>query len=395
MRIPPHDLEVEADILSMMATHSPATLEASAQVSARDFYDPRHARMFTALVAAVDSGEWLTPSVLAEVADVDRGVVSGIYSRSTASIALGSSLGRLAAHAENRRWIATAGDISEAAYRRDDPDDIERRVTDAMLDIPAARSIASTPGDEWHELINDLTEPEYDWLVPGVIERGERFMLTGTEGAGKSELLWQMAVMFASGIHPWTRVTTKPVRVLAVDCENTRRQVRRRLSNLIAITGGRYVEGNGMVHVRPAGINLRDKADERWLDSVVREHKADVLTIGPLYKMFASKGNDARHSEDAAVETAAALDRIRDRYGVAILIEAHSPHGSGNDRDGLRPYGASLWLRWPEYGVGLKPLDSDSAQVVAWRGHRDASRFVPTALRRGSLWPWEVDAVDF
>lgn len=36
-----------------------------------------------------------------------------------------------------------------------------------------------------HDLL-DSPEPEYEWLVPGLMERGERFMLTGREGLGKA-----------------------------------------------------------------------------------------------------------------------------------------------------------------------------------------------------------------
>ena len=42
----------------------------------------------------------------------------------------------------------------------------------------------------------------------------------------------------------------------------------------------------------------------------------------------------------------------------------------------LRPTGSSLWLRWPEFGYGLRRAKTDDAEefhrveVVAWRGAR-------------------------
>jgi ATPase subunit of ABC transporter with duplicated ATPase domains len=47
-------------------------------------------------------------------------------------------------------------------------------------------------------------DPEYDWLIPGLLERGDRVIVTGQEGKGKSTLLRQIGVQVAAGIHPFT-----------------------------------------------------------------------------------------------------------------------------------------------------------------------------------------------
>lgn len=96
---------------------------------------------------------------------------------------------------------------------------------------------------------------------------------------------------------------------------------------------------------------------------------------------------------------ASALDEIRVKHDTVMLIEAHAPHGEGADRAGWRPAGSSLWLRWPELGLGLKP-DESSVQVVQWRGARDRNRQWPVRLVEGRTWPYvepgaEVGVVAF
>jgi len=69
-----------------------------------------------------------------------------------------------------------------------------------------------------------------------------------------------------------------------------------------------------------------------------------------------------------------------------LVMETHAPHGGNFGRD-LRPFGSSVWLRWPEFGIGLRKEDDDRYLVEHWRGPRD-KRTWPTALQRRREWPW-------
>jgi replicative DNA helicase len=131
------------------------------------------------------------------------------------------------------------------------------------------------------------------------------------------------------------------------------------------------------IEVRPQGMDLLSGADQRWLTSKVDAVRPDIIMGGPLYKLFVAGPED----EHAARALAGYLDRLRRRYDCAIALEAHSPHGFANDRAGLRPFGSSLWMRWPEFGFGLAPIKKDKTKMefVAWRGLRD-TRDWPSAL---------------
>ena len=90
------------------------------------------------------------------------------------------------------------------------------------------------------------------------------------------------------------------------------------------------------------------------------------------------------------------LDRCRAAANCALILEAHAGHTTSADgMRHVRPTGSSLWLRWPEFGYGLRAgadFDPHTRQVqfVPWRGDR-SERDWPKSLRAGGDWPWVRD----
>jgi hypothetical protein len=290
---------------------------------------------------------------------------------------------------------AEAGRIAETEYEQRRREAAERRAhlraisddwpdeDDAELDPEIVRS-----GVELDRLLSEEDVP-YDWLVPGLIERGDRLILTGLEGGGKSTLLRQLAVQFACGVHPFGGADFTPVSTLVVDVENSRRQVRRKVRPLRDAADGRYdpVKARVAFEFVP-DLNLLAPGGAAWLDErLVANGAPDVLMIGPVYKL--AKGDPTK--EETALAVASAIDRVRATHGCAVVMEAHTPYAdSSKSKRPVRPYGASLWSRWPEFGIYISP----EGKVEHWRGPRDEREW-PKALERGAPWPWmPADSVD-
>lgn len=233
-------------------------------------------------------------------------------------------------------------------------------------------------------------EDAYDWLLPGVLERGDRFLITGGEGSGKSVLSRQLAVTTAAGVHPFTGERMEPKRVLLVDLENGTRHLRRELRKLwdhAEMIGRGVQRGMLTVESRPSGIDLTGPEDRIWLQRLCEHVHPDLLVIGPLYRMHDADMN----AEEPARALTRSIDNIRAATGCAIVMETHAPHGQNGMTRNLRPVGSSLFRRWPEFGYGLRAKDDEGLvmSLVAWRGPRDEREFPETLVRGGSQeWPW-------
>lgn len=231
----------------------------------------------------------------------------------------------------------------------------------------------------------------YDWVIPGLLERKDRLIVTGPEGSGKTTFVRQLAVLAAAGIHPTTFAAIDPVRVLVVDAENTERQWRRavRWSTRRAREVGVVDPGQAINIVAGNRIDITRGSHLSEIHRLIDRHKPDILFIGPLYKLVPK----AINNDDDAAPLIVGLDSLRER-DIALVMEAHAGKSTGasGERD-LRPRGSAALLGWPEFGFGLRPDpestgDAHLVSVSRWRGDRD-ERDWPRLMRRGKSWPWE------
>ncbi|MFD3518496.1 AAA family ATPase [Streptomyces sp. NPDC058657] len=241
------------------------------------------------------------------------------------------------------------------------------------------------------------TPEEPDWVLPGVLARWDRLIVTGGEGGGKSLLLRQIMMRAAAGLHPWRKARIKPVRCMLIDAENSRDQARpwlSRMAQAAADSDGAPIDPNlvTLEFLIERGIDLARPGDRAYLARRIEKAKPDLIVIGPLYKLVAT-GNP--NDEETARILMSALEMLRTvSGGAAMIIEAHSPHAAAGRVRDLRPVGSSLWLRWPEFGFGLSPSDEVGAQELRlmnwkpWRGPRSV-RSWPEQMCEGPAWPWQ------
>ena len=118
-------------------------------------------------------------------------------------------------------------------------------------------------------------DPEYRWLVPGLLERGDRLLITGNEGKGKSTLLRQFAAQISLGIHPVTLLPFDPPKVALLDLENSAVQIRRQVHRLMP----RWESFKGdsfRVSVRLNGMDLLRDVEQRDLIRILDAFKPDL-----------------------------------------------------------------------------------------------------------------------
>ncbi|MFJ3235823.1 AAA family ATPase [Streptomyces sp. NPDC086787] len=161
-----------------------------------------------------------------------------------------------------------------------DPQEIAER---AVADMQGARDRGladrdAPPMDLLDFLANTPAEPE--WVIPGVLARWDRLIVTAGEGGGKS-LLRQMLMRAAAGLHPFKRVKVRPVKALLVDVENSQAQAHPWLSQMhqaAAEEGVPIGPGQVTIEMPERGLDLTNPADR---DKSVADHSmSEALTWG-------------------------------------------------------------------------------------------------------------------
>jgi replicative DNA helicase len=393
-----HDFMTERALLSAMIQYPDRATQDFLAVPVDAFYQPKHQAIAAIIRDKLINREGIDANtVLATV--MDQGLSSRIHAAEIFSIIEHHTM--VTNTGEYARWLCelygrrrAADEFARELQRLDaewesgDPQPLAATLERIRVTLEELVSVAAPLTEQAPPTLADLLagSTEYDWIVPGLLERMDRLVLTGDEGFGKSEFIAQTACCVAAGIHPFSseEIEGAPeLRVTIMDCENSPSQSRRRYRRMVGLVDSTRAQ-NGLppvswdkrlfVDFAPGGMDLLKGGDAVRLERYVAATAPDILVVGPLYKLHRTDMNN----EEAARELVGKLDVLRERYGVAIITEAHA--GNSKDSDGnrlMRPRGSSLFLGWPEFGFGLRRIRDQQANqpvcadVVSWRGARD------------------------
>lgn len=258
---------------------------------------------------------------------------------------------------------------------------------------PEGEQTRETYGADILEVIT-RTVREESFVIPNVLAKGDRLLLTAFEGHGKSTLMRQLATMVASGVHPWNGSPIPPKKVVVIDSENHPDQVLGSWQELVGLTRANGHDiAPGMltiIEAWDADLDLTTPEGHAWLMERVHAYQPDLMCIGPLYNLTAGDLKDP----GPATLMKKAVNDARGICGTAFIMEHHAPHRSATDaKRSVRPYGHTVLLRWPDFGYGLNPTDTEG--VYEWqktRMPRVRSRYFPEFMRWGKKgtreFPW-------
>ncbi|MGC0251530.1 AAA family ATPase [Pseudactinotalea sp. Z1748] len=396
-------VETEKAIIGALLAAPTKAREAAQHVAPGDFQSPVLGGLYSLIVGKVAAGEkidslTLWPAVKAD-AVLSRNIRTHMELHQLIDAAPTASnvdyYARQVADAGQSRRIRAAGErvvqlSGSAEMTAAEKMTAVRHEFDSIASDYAQAAEAPT-------LADILARPDeaVEWVIPDVLSRRDRFILTGEEGYGKTTLFRQILICAAAGIHPFTFDEIAPVDVLVVDTENDEDQWKwetRAMVHQAARFGARNPAGAIRLHCT-GRLDITKERDLATVHGLIDDYQPGALAIGPLYKL----SPEGMNNDKDAAPVIAALDSIRDRPdGPAMLMEAHAPHAGGHDsRRNLRPRGSSMQLGWPEFGVGLGPDPDDDtgtlAQLWRWRGSRIRGRQIPRTLRMGGDWPWMED----
>lgn len=241
------------------------------------------------------------------------------------------------------------------------------------------------------------------FIIPGTLSAGERLLITGLEGRGKSTFLRQLAVCCASGLHPWNFTSAPPVKTLFIDAENHPDQVQESWSQLLGLCARKNAimkRGNLIIlEAWDDEIDLASEEGEAWLIERMHAEQPELLVLGPIYNLSAE--DVSSHAVVGRLKQV--INKARALYGTAVVMEHHAPHKGPMDTvRSVRPYGSSTFLKWPDYGYGFRPIEGEWLEEVfefeKLRHPRVRGRDFPTHMRNGKPnteeFPWMSCIVD-
>ena len=371
---------------------------ASAVVTSYEFYDPRMEQCWDLITTAWAAKSPLDPGTLG--IEIERKGIRGLSPadpHSWASSVWGMTEHTVSALANtvHESWVRRSMQQVIAQAQGAETGEALSQMIEGLRQLRAGSTEGVLQGKELGDLLK--VPANYDWLVDGLMERGDRLMLTGAEGTGKTMFIRQMVLCLAAGLHPFALTDITPLRVLVIDAENSERQWKRAVSPMVETLLKAGTQGDPRERVHVVCSPRLDVTRESHIGAVHRkidEIEPDLVAIGPLYKITSR----AITTDDEAAPVLTALDSIRDR-GLSLLIEAHAGKGmnSAGDRN-LAPRGSSALLGWPEFGIGLR-LDAEASserrrviELSRWRGDRD-QRAWPDVLTTSGPLPWNDESV--
>jgi AAA domain/DnaB-like helicase N terminal domain len=363
---PPQNLDAEESVLGAIlaaaATGSDAaarTLDAVQATGLKpgDFYRESHGIIFVAARRIADRGE--PPDYLAVERELERaGELAGdrrIRLRELVALAPAwanaDHHARLVMEAARRRRasdlgtelvrISHNGGLDASPGLRD-----ELRV---LLEPPPAGGRRPLEALTARDLVALPDPPGEDELLGSLAARGQRLVIGGHTGEGKTTLALALvkAAVSGEGFLGWHG--QGGCRALVIDAEQGLKTIKRRLREA-GLDDCEAVE----IAMVPDGLSLdSDPGDIAALEARLAAGAYDLVVADPLYKLHTGDSNEERQ----AVNLMRRLDTWRVEYGFALILPVHCRKPIPGTKFSIHDlFGSSAYVRGAEVVIGVRRI---------------------------------------
>jgi len=347
----PHDLAAEQATLGAMLMSEAAAQACRQALVPADFYRPAHQAVFAAVMAAMRGGlpadpVDIRPRLLAVKGQLDAPWVDRADYLHTlmAACPLPANAQHYArivrGHAVTRRLREAARRVLQLTREGEGLDSAYGLTERALREFEAVRDAGIGDGLTVQTISEFLDVPEseddYDWVIPDILERGDRLMLTGAEGAGKA-LALDTPIPTPKG---WVTMgdLSPGDEVFGPDGE-----------------AARVLAATAVMHDRPCyqvtfsdGAQIVADAGHQWLTETLkaRETRVKYAKKGTVLKL---RGTDQKHKRlrfPAIVTTQQIAETLWARDGFALnhSIAACAPLRYPAQELLVAPYTLGAWL---------------------------------------------------
>ncbi len=322
-RTPPHDLDAEEALLgAMLLSTAGIDTAIAAPVTSADFYNPKHSRLYEAILAVAARNE--IADTVTVGSELDRrgtldllGGKEGLSRISTAaplSMNAAAYARTVAEHSHHRRLLAVLSQTTEAIYEGTDPTPLLEQLDAPRVGKPSTWN----PIDVAAILAGDLTPPE-----PTILRRedGRRLLYPGRVHTfqGESESLKTWLALLAV-----VQELTTGRHVLYLDFEDTPESILGRLLNLGAARDDLL---GFFTYLRP-GEHL-DLAAGHRLEKLLDHLRPSLVVIDGVTEAMSLEGLDLLDNMDVSTWLARLPRRIAD-LGPAVAMIDHVTKSAEN-----------------------------------------------------------------
>lgn len=416
-RLPPHSPEAESGVLGCILLDPTCLQDCLDRFKARPeaFYDLRHQTIFSALIDMrrnrTDIDVITLQQRLKDRQQLDEagGLVylSKLPDAVPSAANLSSYLDIVAEKHELRRIISTCTDLVGRIYDYDgDLDDLKFSIHSDLADI----FDAGHKGGEtlkWADLVNFDTSRDANNLI-GVHDgrttrylcRGQAAWLIGPSGVGKSALLLQFGLAWATGQAMFGITPSRPLRVLLIQAENDKGDLAEMARG---INSGLNLDFDpDIVEKNIRFRSIKGKIGQSfclWLQREIEDFRADLVLVDPLLS-FA--GIDVSRQEQVSQFCRVWLDPVLHSTGAALLSAHHTgkPQRQQNGKPG-RPQtltdlayeglGSSELVNWARAVMILQNAGEDTYRLAlakrgtrAWATHPNGDKTLTVWLRHAT-----------
>ncbi len=227
---------------------------------------------------------------------------------------------------------------------------------------------------------------ERRWLVTGLWAEEAVGIVGGEPKCCKSFLALDLAVSVAAGTPCLRRFpVSRAGRVLLYAAEDALHVVRRRLEGICAAAGLSLRELDVQVITAPT-VRLDLDADRASLDETIAKLGPRLLVLDPFVRLHRIDEN----ASGEVAPLLAYLRELQRRHGVAVALVHHAKKGGGRARAGQALRGSSEFHAWGDSNLYLRRHGDDLTLTVEHRAAASVPAVALELAQRGDALALEV-----
>ena len=198
------------------------------------------------------------------------------------------------------------------------------------------------------------TSEALEWIIPGLLPKGECALLVGDPGCGKSILSTDLAFAVATGEAAFMGETPQQGKVLYISVDESPTSTLRKFQN----RGIRSTDESVKI------LTSFDLSQMIVLEAILEDFRPDLVVVDSLKRI--TQGSGISENDAAFADSLYTLKELFQRYGAASLIIHHTKKGEGVGVESVRGSSAIAGAVWAIWQLDQIPREIEVEGAKKW-----------------------------